>query len=211
MERFRKISNLFAAALSLLWAACTPQTPLPSPTIEPQVVFTAAAQTAAARLTGTASTFPSPAVEPTLDLTKTAQVDQTQAAFTATPPPLPTATPTSTAVALLDRAELVGDVTVPDGTPFTAGAAFRKTWRIKNVGESTWTTNYALVYIDGARMEAPDLVRLPTEVKSGEMVDISVDLVAPGDAGLYRGYWKMLTSQGFFFEDAFYVEIEVVK
>ena len=211
MERFRKISILFAAALSLLWTACTPQTPLPSPTIEPQVVFTAAAQTAAARLTGTASAFPTPTVEPTLDLTQIAQVELTQAAFTATPPPLPTATPTSKAVTLLDRAELVGDVTVPDGTPFTAGAAFRKTWRIKNVGESTWTTAYALVYIDGARMEAPDLVRLPTEVKPGEMVDISVDLVAPGDAGLYRGYWKMLTSQGYFFDDAFYVEIEVVK
>jgi hypothetical protein len=175
------------------------------------VVFTAAAQTAAARLTGTASTFPTPAVDPTLDLTQTAQVEQTQAAFTATPPPPSTATPTSKAVALLDRAELVGDVTVPDGTPFTAGAAFRKTWRIKNVGESTWTTKYALVYIDGARMEAPDLVRLPTEVKPGEMVDISVDLVAPGDAGLYRGYWKMLTSQGYFFDDSFYVEVEVVK
>jgi hypothetical protein len=211
MERLRKISLLFAVGISLLWTACTPQTPPPSPTIEPQVVFTAAAQTAAARLTGTASTFPTPTIEPTIDLTQTAQAEQTQAAYTATPPSLPTASPTSEVIALLNKAELITDVTVSDGTPFTAGAAFRKTWRIKNVGESTWTTSYALVYIDGARMEAPDLVRLPTEVKPGEVVDISVDLVAPGDVGLYRGFWKMLTSEGSFFDDAVYVEIEVVK
>jgi Ig-like domain from next to BRCA1 gene len=211
MERFKKIGILFAVALSMLWAACTPQTPVPTPTIEPQVVFTAAAQTAAARLTGTASTFPTPTLEPTIDLTQTAQAEQTQAALSSTPLPLPTATSTSTAVNLLDKVELVGDVTAPDGTPFTAGAAFRKTWRVKNVGETTWTTSYALVYIDGARMEAPDMVRLPTEVKPGELVDISVDLVAPGDVGLYRGYWKMLTDQGYFFGDAIFVEIQVVE
>jgi hypothetical protein len=211
MERLKKIGILFAAALSLAWAACTPQTPVPSPTIEPQVVFTAAAQTAAARLTGTASTFPTPTFEPTIDLTQTARFEQTQAAFSATPPSLPTATSTSTVITLLDKAELVSDVTVPDGTPFTAGAAFRKTWRIQNVGETTWTTSYALVYIDGARMEAPDMVRLPTEVKPGELLDVSVDLVAPGDVGLYRGYWKMLTDQGYFFDDAVYVEIQVVE
>ena len=31
-------------------------------------------------------------------------------------------------------AQFIADVTIPDGTHFTPGAAFKKTWRIRNIG-----------------------------------------------------------------------------
>jgi len=55
-----------------------------------------------------------------------------------------------------DRAQFISDVTVPDGTTFAPGAAFNKTWRLKNVGTCTWTTSYSLVFDSGEKMGGPD-------------------------------------------------------
>ncbi|HGJ66308.1 TPA: hypothetical protein ENS27_13160, partial [bacterium] len=44
-------------------------------------------------------------------------------------------------------AGFVADVTVPDGTSFAPGAAFIKTWRLKNIGTCTWTGKYGLSFV----------------------------------------------------------------
>ncbi|MDO9131359.1 MAG: NBR1-Ig-like domain-containing protein, partial [Anaerolineales bacterium] len=66
-------------------------------------------------------------------------------------PPTPTPTPIPTAC---DRATFITDISVPDGTTFTGGTPFTKTWRLKNVGTCTWTTSYALVFFSGDAMSA---------------------------------------------------------
>src|SRR5512135_3467629 len=53
------------------------------------------------------------------------------------------------ALSTCDRAQFIADVTVPDGTRFSPGAAFTKTWRLKNVGTCTWSTSYTLVFSSG--------------------------------------------------------------
>ncbi|PIU90073.1 MAG: hypothetical protein COS63_04110, partial [Anaerolineae bacterium CG06_land_8_20_14_3_00_57_67] len=54
------------------------------------------------------------------------------------------------AVTRCDWAQFVADITVPDGASFAPGAAFTKTWRLKNIGTCTWTTSYALVFVSGS-------------------------------------------------------------
>lgn len=115
---------------------------------------------------------------------------------TATPlgQPPPTIQPTG-----CDKAAFVTDVTVQDGTSFAPGAAFTKTWRLKNAGSCVWTTSYKLVYYSGEQMSAPTMVNLPWGAGFNQTVDISVNMVAPSTAGKYRGYWILANANGQFF------------
>lgn len=118
--------------------------------------------------------------------------------------PMPTLTPTATPFVTpptlppsgCDRASFVADVTVRDGTTFAPGEAFTKTWRLKNSGSCTWNKNYALVFYGGEQMGAPTLVNLPWSVSPGEMVDVTVNAVAPASPGQYRSDWILRNASG---------------
>jgi Ig-like domain from next to BRCA1 gene len=114
-----------------------------------------------------------------------------------------------------DWAQFIADVTVPDGTVYTAGATFQKTWRLKNIGTCTWTTAYALVFDSGTQMGAPAAVNFPTNVAPGQTVDLTVSMTAPSSAGTYFGYWRLRNASNVIFgigstaNRAFWVEINV--
>ena len=129
----------------------------------------------------------------------------------------PTAPPTVTGTVqpnACDRAQFIADVTVPDGTAFAPGAAFNKTWRLKNVGSCTWT-NYSIIFDSGEKMGGPDSALIPTTVAPGQTVDITLSMTSPTTAGTYRGYWKLKNSTGVPFgigsagTKSFWVEIRV--
>jgi hypothetical protein len=107
-----------------------------------------------------------------------------------------TVSPTSPPPAGCDRAQFIADVTVPDGTVFTPGTVFGKTWRLKNIGTCTWSTSYQLVFDSGEIMSGPSSVNLPQSVAPGQTVDLTINLTAPTAAGSYRGYWKFQNSNG---------------
>ena len=124
--------------------------------------------------------------------------------LTPLPPLHPTATPIGQPPPTVmpsgcDRAAFVADATVPDGTIFSPGAAFTKTWRLRNVGSCQWTTSYQLVYYSGEPMGAPTAVNLPWNVPFNGTVDVSVNMVAPTTAGKYRGFWILANANGQFF------------
>jgi len=113
-------------------------------------------------------------------------------------------------------AQFIADVTVPDGTNFAANAAFKKTWRIKNIGTCAWNTNdVSLIFDSGERMGAPASSALTTTVNPGQTVDITVDMTAPNSAGHYFGYYKFKSNSGGVFgigstaNRSFWVEIFV--
>ncbi len=115
-------------------------------------------------------------------------------------------------------AQFVADVTVPDGTSFAPGTAFKKTWRLKNIGSCAWnTSDVSLVFDSGEKMGAPTSLALPTNVNPGQTVDITVDMTAPSTAGHYFGYYKLKSAQGGIFgigytaNKAFWVEINVTS
>ena len=189
-------------------------------TPEPQLILTAAAETAAVRLTEVlektpSATSPPATTAPTVTQTginetviaiATQEVLLTQAVLGS-----PTATTAVGNFSGTPEVAFVADITVPDGSDFEPREKFTKTWRLLNAGASTWTTAYALVFIDGERMDSPDRVNLPEDVPPGETVDVSVDMSAPAEAGRYRGYWKLLSPNGKFIDNAVYVEIEVIE
>ncbi|MCJ7824380.1 MAG: NBR1-Ig-like domain-containing protein, partial [Anaerolineales bacterium] len=136
----------------------------------------------------------------------------------ASPTPPPTFTPVPSATAIpCDRADFITDVTVPDGSDYSPGDVFTKTWRLKNTGSCTWTSGYDLVFDHGDQMGAPAAVQLTSStVGTNQTVDVSVQLTAPGSEGNYKGYFKLRNSQGAIFgigatgSVAFWVEIEVL-
>ncbi len=141
---------------------------------------------------------------PRIIRTGTSQPPALPATLTPLPPLTATATPftpppPTMAPAGCDRASFVADVTIQDGTRLVPGEAFTKTWRLKNNGSCVWTTSYKLVYYSGTQMSAPTMVNLPWGATYGQTVDVSVNMVAPMDAGSYRGYWILANASGQYF------------
>ncbi len=116
-----------------------------------------------------------------------------------TPTPTPFSTPPPLSPAACERATFVADITVPDGAFFTPGAAFTKTWRLKNSGSCAWTTSYNFVYYSGSQMSGPTVLRLPRVVSPGETVDLALNMVAPPVEGVYRGNWILQNASGALF------------
>lgn len=112
---------------------------------------------------------------------------------TLTPEALPTQT---TQPNPCDIAEFVSDITVADGTVFKPGELFTKTWRLKNIGSCTWTTNYALVFQSGDSMSAAEVQNLPNDVPPGQSIDVTTYLTAPSQPGRYKGYWQLQNTSG---------------
>jgi len=233
------ISLLLVACLSLPFSV---PTPLPTPA-QPQaagdlaatqlVQTVAAAQTEGAyntvvaqltqisRATSTPLAPTDTPLPPTATVTPTVTETST-ATSTATMTPVPE-TPTSTPVlatstaasTYCDWAMYIDDMTVADGTTFLPGQQFTKTWRMKNNGTCTWTTNYALVFVGGTAMGSSTSYDLSSPVLPGQMVDLSVSQVAPQNPGTYTGFWMMRNANGATFgigkyaNIAFWVKINV--
>ncbi len=182
--------------LVFLLTSCKPKSEQAS-SQSPEAVFTAAAQTAIARqlLLPTASpTIFADALVATSKALELTSASSTPVVSGATQAPLASATkfaPGSLPVSANDRAEFVDDVSVPDGTTFAPNDVFVKTWRLKNTGTTTWTTDYALIFIDNDLLGASPTIPLQVQVAPGESVDLSIELTAPQKDGTYKGFWKL--------------------
>jgi hypothetical protein len=103
-------------------------------------------------------------------------------------------------------AVFAADITIPDNTPVDAGQSFVKTWSIRNTGTCDWGPGYLLAFVDGDQMGGPQSVSVP-ETAAGETAEISVELIAPAEAGTYRGNWQICVNRTECFGDKFYVQI----
>jgi len=201
------LTTLLAAALLL--AACNlPQQAAPTPDLSPDDLIATAVQATAQFMQPPWTRTPVP---PTL---------VTSSPPTFTPPPPPTFTPPPPTVTPVpcNQAEFVTDVTVPDGSDFPVFDTFTKTWRLRNVGTCTWTSDYRVVFDHGDQMQAPSSAPVNSgSVPPGGTVDVSVPMEAPGTPGTYKGYWKLRDAGGVLFgvgasgNVAFWVEIESIS
>src|SRR5574340_1851 len=149
-------------------------------------------ETMVAQATQQSQLTPLPTVMPTATLAPVITEQPTQGITPVLPSPTTAPTPLPTAIPLpCNSAGFVKDVTVSDGTEYTAGAKFIKTWRLVNNGTCTWTTDYDIVFSEGSAMGAPASVPLKNNVKPGETVDVSVDMVAPSSSGTYKSTWLL--------------------
>ncbi len=222
-KRARLIS--FFAVILLLLTACNFPGTTNQPTISPNLIYTAAAQTLAAQQTqaaqGTPIILPS-ATSSAATPTSPVVLVPTNTPLPPTNTPLPTNTPippTATAIPIpCDRGQFVKDVTIPDDTEIAAGTTFVKTWRIKNNGSCTWTSGYALVFYNGDAMSGPASAPITNgTVPPGSTVDISATLIAPTTPGTYKGNWRLRNAAGATFgtgpdaDDSFWVQIKSVQ
>ncbi|NOX63039.1 MAG: hypothetical protein GXP42_14020 [Chloroflexi bacterium] len=142
----------------------------------------------------------------------TTRPDASAPAETPTPSP-----PSPTPQACKNKAAFVRDVTVKDDAIMPPGQTFVKTWRLLNEGTCTWTPAYALTFVSGDAMSAPDIAPLTRETPPGKTVDVSVTLVAPITKGVYQGFWKLRAPSGKTFgigekgKAPFWVKIRVTK
>jgi hypothetical protein len=180
-----------------------------APTVAPEVLYTAAAETVIAQLTQAAPTQPAMTLAAT-PTTQVAPVATATTAATAVPPTetqaptaIPTATatatatPTSVVVVPCNRAQFVTDVTFPDWSVIPAGTTFVKTWRLKNNGTCTWNANYVLVFVGNNSLSGPAAVPITTgSVAPGATVDVSVTLKAPTTPGNYESDWMLGNGAG---------------
>jgi hypothetical protein len=139
---------------------------------------------------------------------------QTPVPATATSVPTSTNTAVPTVATYCDWAMFIKDVTVPDGTQFSPGETFTKTWRLQNRGTCTWTPDYDVVFYSGAQMSGTTM-QVPGYVPPGQSVDVAVTFTAPSAPGHYIGYWILRNSSGSLFgtgawaDETFYVDIYV--
>ena len=89
--------------------------------------------------------------------------------------------------------------TYPDYSAVAPGEKFIKTWDIKNIGTSTWNTNYVLV-VDATPQNDPlgssAEINFPQETPPGSIITLSVALTAPATPGTYSVYWKLKNDRG---------------
>jgi hypothetical protein len=194
-------------ALALVLQACGSKQETPNG----ELILTQAMQTAEAKLTERANEIPTQTVTPTPEPTPTVTGTATQ-----TPSKAVVATSEGAVISTgCDVAGFVADVTIPDGTQFSPGADFVKTWRLSNAGTCTWTSAYTVVYYSGEVMSAEKSIQLTTDsVAPGESIDISLDMVAPSTTGSYYSYWALKNAAGTTFGigsagSPFYVQINV--
>ncbi len=190
------LCTLTVVSLTACGAKAADSTPTPGV----EEIFTAAYVTfQAQQATELASTPPTPLPSPTL--------------FPTLPPPSPVATiggaPTlSGGGGACNSATYVKDVTIPDNTVVDAGSSFDKTWELLNDGTCEWSTSYKLAFSDGDQMSGAD-TNIAVPVPVGAVADITVHMVAPSDAGTYKGNWQMQNDQGLSFGNVIYVQIQV--
>lgn len=196
MQSARKLTGVLAlvAVASLTLAACSSSNA--TPTKDPQMVYTEAAVTVAAGLTQTAlaqpSSTPTETPEPTATVTQTQAATATSAVTNAALSPSATA-----AVSSGDKAEWVTQ-SPADGTTMYPGQDFTLVWTVKNVGTTTWTTDYQVRFYLGSavlRFNAAD-TRFAKEVKPGESLDISLSMEAPQNGGDYLSQWVLTNKDG---------------
>jgi hypothetical protein len=88
------------------------------------------------------------------------------------------------------------DISVADESHFYPGESFSKTWRLINAGSCEWTHEYSVVWFSGEDLGVNPVQTFGTNVLPGQVIDISVDMVAPLVPGTYQSNWKFRNSQG---------------
>jgi uncharacterized protein YkwD len=112
----------------------------------------------------------------------------------------PTASPTSDPLtphptpSCRDSAVFVEDVTYPDNTRLKAGEKFTKTWKLQNTGTCPWS-GYSMAFVSGDKMGSLESVSVP-ETEAKFTVEVSVDLTAPSDDGVYAANFELRNAKG---------------
>jgi hypothetical protein len=191
---------IFTLVIAFALSACGSSAGEATPTVTPvdiNAVYTQAAQTVIAQLTQQAPTItPTPVFTDTPNVTATPTIGQA------------TSTRVPATAASCANYFFVDDITIKDGMQMPVGTEFTKTWRVKNTGTCTWTTNFKLVFVRGEAMGG-QAFSLANAVATGQTVDISINLKVPDKSGKLTGVWSLVDEKGQYFGAVLTVVINV--
>jgi hypothetical protein len=198
---------ILSLILLLLTACVAEETLAPTPTLDAMELEKTAIHLATLDHVQTQAIIPTQTLEPAFTWTPAPTLDRTRPSNN---------TPTAEKACNIAAAGHPFDVTVPDGTLMAPGETFSKTWRLENEGNCAWNRQYAVTFFSGNSMEALQNQFLAGEVAPGEVIDITVDMKAPEEPGVYQGNWMLIDPQGELFgigpngDAPFWVQIEVM-
>ncbi len=194
--------------LSLLWlAACSPTVPTSTPTVDLNPLRTEVAATVLVQFNQALALTPSvtPLSIPTATNPPTATPGVTATPAQSATPDSTNGTPT---VVTENKAQWVSQ-SVADDTSFAPGETFTMSWRLKNVGTSTWTAGYLFRYYSGDTYNAPKEIAIGQEVLPGGEIEITIAMKAPATPGNYRSDWVMSSENRLNFKEPVFLKIKV--
>lgn len=199
-----KTKLLLLTAAIILVVACGPTILAPAATADPNEINTLIVQTANSAFTQTAAAQPT--LTPTVTVTPTRPTDT----------PVPTATvqfilftPTQQVVPTFTFIPIIGissatstgsaayscqilSVDPANGTSMNTRTDFDTTWKVKNTGQRTWDPNSVdFIYYSGAEIHKKAGYDLGSSVKTGQTINLGVDMVAPKKSGNYTTTWTL--------------------
>lgn len=212
----------------LVFTGCTSQGEQ-EPTLDPDAIYTAAAQTVEAQLTNAAEQSLPPtntAIPPTEEPLPTAESqtggtpaqppvgdtpvvppqEQTPGApllATSTPFSLATLTSTLPAPSSMEYERISQNP--EDGTVLNPNRSFDMIWEIKNTSTSTWTELFTVEFFLGDRFGGDrytqTIYQFRAPVPPGESIFVIVDMRTPKTHGEYYSWWKLKDELGANFGD----------
>ena len=137
------------------------------------------------------------AVEPTFTFTP----EPTSTSIpTDTVTPVPSFTPTATPMPdPTEWAKAILEFNDPAGSFFGPKHSFTKTWRIRNIGKTTWTKDFDFVFVSGSPMFEKRIYSLPKKVPPKESIELTIRQTAPNKPGQYVGNWMLRNADGDYF------------
>jgi len=202
MTATRKTKLLVWITALALIIACVPQLAAPSiPTMDPGAANTFIAQTVIAAGTRTAaampSVTPSPTLTPTL-ATETSSPTPTSTVIFILSTPTPLVIPTFTNVSggggtsNQNFSCQVTRVSPANGSTFGPRDDFDAVWTVRNNGQRNWNrSDIDYIYSSGDRIHKVSGYDLSENVRTGNSIDLGVDMQAPKDPGTYNTTWTM--------------------
>jgi hypothetical protein len=190
---------IWVTALALIMA-CAPSLVTPSvPTLDPGVVNTFIAQTVNAAASQTAASMPtitpSPTITPTVNTeTPLPTATSTVVFVLSTPTPLviPTFTSVGGGTSNEDFSCQVTRVTPANGSTFDPRDDFDAVWTVRNNGQKNWDRNSIdFVYDSGDKLHKVSGYDLDENVRTGNSIDLGVDMRAPRNDGTYTTTWAL--------------------
>ena len=206
-KNIRTLSEI-CVLLSLLWVAgCSSPAQTSSPIPDLNSFRTEVAATVLAQVTR--DLLSTPSVTPLPSPTATIPPTSTPTRIVSPSPGATSTQSTGTPQAgTVNQAQWVSQ-SVADETTFAPGETFTMTWRLKNVGTSTWTAGYFFRFYGGDTFGAPKEIPLGREVPPGGTVDITLQMSAPAKPGNYLSDWVMSTEKRSNFKEAVFLKITV--
>jgi hypothetical protein len=190
---------VWMTALALIMA-CVPQLAAPPiPTVDPGAVNTFIAQTVVVAGSQTAAAMPSLTPSPTLTPTVATETPLPTATSTvifvlSTPTPLviPTFTNVSSGNSNENLSCQVTRVSPANGSTFNPRDDFDAVWTVRNNGQRNWERrNIDYIYSSGDKIHKVSGYDLSENVRTGNSIDLGVDMQAPKNEGTYTTTWTM--------------------